>query len=151
MRAKSLSRVRPCATPWTVACQAPLSMGFPRQEYWSGCHALALGDIPDPGIKPESLLSPVLAGRFCILSAQVSKVTDLRLYFQINMSGTTLRLKIPFKNCCESENKWRIIQISFLAFSLKLISVQGYFQMKHKPYPLKPLLRSYRGNLTTYL
>ena len=93
------------ATPWTIACQASLSMGFPRQEYENGLPCPALGDIPDPEIKSESLLSPVLAGRFCILSAQVSKVTDLSLYFQINMSGTALRLKIPFKNCCESENK----------------------------------------------
>ena len=47
------------ATPWTVACQAPLSMGFPRQEYWSGFPFPSPGDIPDPGIKP---VSPALAG-----------------------------------------------------------------------------------------
>ena len=40
------------ATPWTVACQAPLSMGFPRQEYWSGLPSPLPGDLPDPGIKP---------------------------------------------------------------------------------------------------
>ena len=40
VKVKSLSRVRPSATPWTAAHQAPLSMGFPRQEYWSGCHCL---------------------------------------------------------------------------------------------------------------
>ena len=48
-------------TPWTVACQAPLSMGFPRQEYWSGFPFPSLGDLPDPGIEPAS---PALAGRF---------------------------------------------------------------------------------------
>ena len=42
------------ATPWTVACQAPLSMGFSRQEYWSGLPFLSPGDLPDPGIKPGS-------------------------------------------------------------------------------------------------
>ena len=42
------------ATPWIVALQAPLSMGFPRQEYWSGLPFLSLGDLPDPGIKPVS-------------------------------------------------------------------------------------------------
>ena len=41
-------------TPWTVACQAPLSMGFSRQEYWSGLPFPSLGDLPDPGIKPAS-------------------------------------------------------------------------------------------------
>ena len=40
--------------PWTVACQAPLSMGFSRQEYWSRLTFLSPGDIPDPGIKPRS-------------------------------------------------------------------------------------------------
>ena len=43
------------ATPWTVACQAPLSMGFSRQEYWSGLPFPSPGDLPDPGIKPRSL------------------------------------------------------------------------------------------------
>ena len=51
-------------TPWTVACQAPLSMGFPRQEYWSGLPFPSPGGLPDPGIKPTSPLSPVLAGGF---------------------------------------------------------------------------------------
>ena len=41
-------------TPWTVACQAPLSMGFSRQEYWSGLPCPSPGDLPDPGIKPAS-------------------------------------------------------------------------------------------------
>ena len=41
-------------TPWTVAPQAPLSMGFPRQEYWSGLPFPSPGDLPDPGTEPES-------------------------------------------------------------------------------------------------
>ena len=49
------------ATPWTVAHQAPLFTGFPRQEYWSGLPFPSPGNIPDPGIKPMSL---TLAGRF---------------------------------------------------------------------------------------
>ena len=54
------------ATPWTVACQAPWSMKFSRQEYWSGLPFPTLGDLPDQGIKPKSLASPALAGRFFI-------------------------------------------------------------------------------------
>ena len=42
------------ATPWTVACQAPLSMGFPRQEYWGGLLFPSPGDLPKPGIEPTS-------------------------------------------------------------------------------------------------
>ena len=50
MWAQSLSRVQLFVTPWTVACQVPLSMGFPRQEYWSGLPRPTPGDLPDPGI-----------------------------------------------------------------------------------------------------
>ena len=42
-------------TPWTVACQDPVSMGFPRQEYWSGLPFPSPGYLPDPGIEPASL------------------------------------------------------------------------------------------------
>ena len=48
-------------TPWTVALQAPLSMGFSRREYWSEWPCPSSGDLPDPGIKP---MTPALAGRF---------------------------------------------------------------------------------------
>ena len=49
------------ATPWTVARQAPLSMGFSRQEYWSVLPFPSPGDLPNPGIEP---MSPALAGKF---------------------------------------------------------------------------------------
>ena len=52
------------ATPWTIACQSPLSMGFSRQGYWSGLPCPPAGDLPDPGIKPSFPVSPALAGRF---------------------------------------------------------------------------------------
>ena len=51
---KSLSRVRLFATPWTVAYQAPPSMGFFRQEYWSGLPFPSPGDLPNSGIEPGS-------------------------------------------------------------------------------------------------
>ena len=54
-------------TPWTIACQAPLSMGFPRQEHWSGFKFPSPGDIPDPGIKAAS---PVLLADSLPLSLQ---------------------------------------------------------------------------------
>ena len=52
------------ATLQTIACQAPLSMEFSRQEYWSGLPCPSPGDLPDPGIEPTSLVSSALAGRF---------------------------------------------------------------------------------------
>ena len=59
------SHVRLFATPWTAARQAPLSMGFSRQEYCSGLSFPTPGDLPDPGIEPASISSPGrLPGRF---------------------------------------------------------------------------------------
>ena len=59
-----LSLVWLFATPWTVACQAPLSMGFSRQEYWSGLPFPSPGHLPDSEMKSTSLMSPALAGWF---------------------------------------------------------------------------------------
>ena len=56
--------VRLCVTLQTLACQAPLSMGFSRQEYWSELPCPPLRDFPDSGTEPVSLTSPVLAGGF---------------------------------------------------------------------------------------
>ena len=55
-----LSHVQLFATPWTIAHQAPLSMGFFRQEYWSGLPFPPPEDLPDPGIKPMLPVSPAL-------------------------------------------------------------------------------------------
>ena len=68
LRAKSLGRVQLSAILWTVACQGPLSMRFSRQEYWSGLPRPSLGDLPDPGIEPTSLMSPALASGFLTTS-----------------------------------------------------------------------------------
>ena len=58
-----LSPVQLFQTLWTVAHQAPLSTGFSRQEYWNGLPFLPPGDLPNPGVEPESLMSPALASR----------------------------------------------------------------------------------------
>ena len=63
------SHVQLFVTLWTVALQAPLSLGCSRQEYWSGLPRPPPGDLPDPGIKPASLMSPILAGGLFTTSA----------------------------------------------------------------------------------
>ena len=60
VRTQSLSCVQLFVTPWTVARQAPLSMEFSRQEYWSGLPFPTPGDLPDPVVEPASLMSPEL-------------------------------------------------------------------------------------------
>jgi len=63
-------------TSWAAAHQAPLSMGFPRQEYWSGLPYLPTGDLHDPGIKPASPASPALQADSLPLSHQGSPNTS---------------------------------------------------------------------------
>ena len=60
----SFSHVQLFATSWTVVCQAPKSMGFSRQEYWSGLPYPPPGSLPDSGIEPTSLKSSALAAGF---------------------------------------------------------------------------------------
>ena len=71
-----LSSIQLFETPWTIVHQAPLSMDFSRQEYWSGLPFPTPGGLPDPGIKPES---PALAGG-CFTTAPPGKPTELCVY-----------------------------------------------------------------------
>ena len=61
-------------TPWTVAHQAPLSMGSSRQEYWSGLPCPPPGYLPNPGIEPSSLASSALVGEFFTTAPPVNYV-----------------------------------------------------------------------------
>ena len=63
-----LSHVQLFGTPWIIACQTHLFMGFSRQEYWSGVPFPFPGNLPYPGIEPVSLMSPALAGGFFTIS-----------------------------------------------------------------------------------
>ena len=58
--AQSLRCLQLFAILWTIACQAPLSMEFSRQEYWNRLPFPIIAELPDPGIEPESLMSPAL-------------------------------------------------------------------------------------------
>ena len=78
------SHVQFFVTPWTVALQAPLSMGFSRQEYWSGLPFPPPGDLPDPGIKPESL---------CLLHWQAGSLPLPPRQCPLN------NIKLPLKSC----------------------------------------------------
>ena len=74
MKVKSLSRIGLLATPWTVALQAPPSMGFSRQEYWGELPFPSPGDLPDPGIES---MSPALQA-----DALTSQPPGKRLYLE---------------------------------------------------------------------
>ena len=86
-RCTVLSRVRLFATPWAVACQAPLFMGFPRQEHLSGLPFPSPGDLTGPGIKPRA---PEMAGKFFRVWATGGLETHLVLFFTFRQKGGPL-------------------------------------------------------------
>ena len=95
MKVKSLSHVWLFVTPWTVAYQTPLSMGFSRQEYWSGLPFSSPGDLPQAGIKPPS---PALEGGF--LTTEPPR-KSLSLLFFVKLEEWALPLL--------TKNHWNII------------------------------------------
>ena len=76
---QSLSHARFSVTPWTAACQALLSMGFSRQEYWSGLSFPPPGDLPNPGTEPVSPASSTLAAGFSTTVPPACNVTHCPL------------------------------------------------------------------------
>ena len=79
------------ATPWTVACQAPLSMGFSRQENWSGSPCPPPGDLPDPGMEPGS---PVLQADSLLLSHQICTHPPLTVYSQPSSQTEPFKIQV---------------------------------------------------------
>ena len=75
--AKLLQLCPALCNPWTVTHQAPLSIGVPRQEYWSGLPCPPPGDLPNPGAEPVSLMSPALAGGFFTIGTQDSSANPV--------------------------------------------------------------------------
>ena len=84
------------ATPWTTACQAPLSVGFPKQEHWNGLPFPSLGDLPDLGIKPES---SALAGRF-LTTEPPGKPIKAQALFALFAHELRIPVKLLTSYCC---------------------------------------------------
>ena len=89
------SHVQLCVTLWTVANQAPLSMGFSRQEYWSGLSSPSPRDLSNPGVESSTLMTPTLVGGFSITCT------------------TWEALYIPFILCCYTDKWLSFIQESY--------------------------------------
>ena len=84
------------ATPWTVACQAPRSMGFPRQEYWGALPCPHPGALPDPGIEHllHLLTLPALAGGFFTTNASWEALPDTLLFTKLQAFLTSPRFPL---------------------------------------------------------
>ena len=108
--AQSLSHVWLFVTSWTVALQAPLSMWFPRQEYWCGLPLPPPGDLPNPGIKPMSVESPALAGGFSTPSTTWEAHTFVQFTLIVNPRRQNVRDSIL------GVRKFRLISATLLKY-----------------------------------
>ena len=102
MHVQPLSCVGPFATPWTAVHQAPLSMGFFRQEYWSWLPFLLPEDLLDPGIKP---VSPILAGRFLTTELPVYPQKS-QLYPDVTWTYSLLTWSKMHYHCAKGTNPY---------------------------------------------
>ena len=109
-------------TLWTVACQAPLSMGFSRQEYWSGLPFPPPGHLPDPGVEPTSYVSLALAGGFFTTKSPGESPGGVHcaIYFWLAPSSGQREMNGPFSHQGSLEswvtfegtsNKWQMSQM----------------------------------------
>ena len=96
------------ATLWTIACQALLSMGFSRQEYWRGWPQPPPGDLPNPGIKPASLTSLALAGEFFTSSATWEAQKKVKLLSRVWLFATpwTVACQTPLSVGFSRQGYW---------------------------------------------
>ena len=116
-----LSHVWLFATLWTVACQVPLSMKFPRQEHWSGLPFPPPGDLPDTGIELTSLVFPALVGRFFTTVPPGKSLKKYKNLVEINyciwVARISYRLYIP-KLGKSKEVVIQCINLAFWAISI---------------------------------
>ena len=104
------------ATPWTVAHQAPLSVEFPRQEYWSGLLFPIPGDLPDPGIEPKNSVSPALQAGFlplCHLGGLLDKnhqILQTKIWLYViyqKPTFSTRQIKTKEREIQQANTNWK--------------------------------------------
>ena len=122
------------ATPWTIAHQAPLSMEFSIQEYWSGLPCFPPGDLPNPGIETTPPASPALAGRFFIHWAisSVQSLSRVRLFATPWIAACQASLSIT--------NSWSLPKLMYI----KSVMPSSHFILCHPLLLLPPIPPSIR-------
>ena len=142
------SHVRFWDTLWTVACQAPLTVGFPRQEYWNGLTSPSPGDLPDPGIELSSLRSPALQAGSLPLAPPGKPKKSTRYFNKTDLTesqGThaclltmsfinymTRNLSKEIPNSLPTISYW--LPICFASWSIYSISISLFFVEKLQIY-----------------
>ena len=109
------SHVQLFATPWTVASQAPLSRRFSRLDYWSGLPCPFPRDLPDPGIKPTSLMSPALAELVPLICSYIYIYTCLHTHICVYM-------------CMCIDFYTRIVQYKWITRAWNCVMLKGFLK-----------------------
>ena len=110
-----------CVTPWTVAHQAPLSMGFSRQEYWSELPCPPPGDLPNPEIEPTSLISPALAGGF--FTTWVKPHCIYMCY--ITHTYTYIAISVPYLHLSRESQLWCLFFCKIFFLLIFILNFMG--------------------------
>ena len=113
VKVKLLSHVRLFATPWTVAHQAPPSIGFSRQEYWSGLPFPSPGDLPDPGIEPRSPALQAAALTSQPPGKPMCSDSNIENVIILTQGGVSLGGDMTVNNGCHEEN----YKLEYLCFN----------------------------------
>ena len=123
-----LCRVRPIATPWLVACQAPLSVGFSRQGSWSGLPCpLPPGDLPNPGIKPRSHISCCLRWQAGSSALPVKLLSRVRLFAAPRTAARQASLSFTLSRSVLKYHLTSSTSVVPLSFCLRSFPASGSF------------------------
>ena len=128
------SHVQLFVNPWTVACQAPLSMGFSRQEYWSGLLRPPPGNLPDPGIEPTSpaLQGDSLPSEPSIWRAERAPIPPRRLWSTNQANCLTQKEPRTYTGGSQESNyKWPIRKDASSQSKLEKCSLRHFFPPTH--------------------
>ena len=121
-----LSHVQLLVTLWTVSCRAPLSMGFSRQEYWSGLSCPPQRGLPSPGVESMSVVSPTLAGQF-FTSSTTSEALYVYMYKWVNASRVLDPYSYLLWHWFHSFLHWENFSVSERLPSLKYFGFSDFF------------------------
>ena len=121
-----LSHVQLLVTLWTVSCRAPLSMGFSRQEYWSGLSCPPQRGLPSPGVESMSVVSPALAGQF-FTSSTTSEALYVYMYKWLNASRVLDPYSYVLCHWFHSFLHWENFSVSECLPSLKYFGFSDFF------------------------
>ena len=139
---KSLSHVRIFETPWTVACQAPVSMGFPSQEYWSGCYFFLQGIFLIQGLNPR--LQHLLNWKADFFTIEPSGKPPLWHIVIAQLLSHVQLFVIPWTAACQAPLPFTISQSLLRFMSIESVMLSNHLILCYPLFLLPSLFPSFR-------